>query len=333
MNIESAILDLAKDAEKIVITSHKSPDGDSIGSSLGLYFFLEKLGLTSSICHPDPAPKYLQWLDENKLIINFEEHTEEVKEKLAEADLIFSLDYNEPFRLGQEMGQCLVDAKAKKVMIDHHLFPSDFCDLTLSDTNTCSTSQLICQLIKTTGNESLLNTQIATPLYLGIMTDTGSFRFNSVKPATHRYIADLLETGIKHDEIHERIFDVNTPEKLKLRGFAIAEKLEVLEQYQTALISLSEEELNQFTHEKGDTEGLVNIALSIEGIKIAAFFSEKDGEVKISFRSKGNKHPINGLASTYFNGGGHANAAGGKVEGTLADAISKFKTVLPEYVA
>lgn len=333
MNIETHIIERAKASTSIIITAHKSPDGDSIGSSLALYHFLKKLGLNVCICHPDPAPKYLQWMDGADQVVNFEEQEAEIRARFEQADLIFSLDYNHPSRLGETMSELLTASPAFKILIDHHLDPSDFAGLTLSDTATCSTCQLIHRLISVSGHGDLIDAQIGTAIYLGIMTDTGSFRFNSVKPETHRIIADLLEKGVKHDRIHEQIFDVNTPEKLKLRGYATSEKLVILEELKTAYISLSEEELNRFHHEKGDTEGLVNVALSILGVKIAAFFSERDGEVKISFRSKGSEHPINRLANEHFSGGGHANAAGGKFTGSLADAIAKFIQILPEYAS
>ena len=333
MNSESQIIERAKNSRSIIITAHKSPDGDSIGSSLALYHFLRKLGLNVSVCHPDPAPKFLQWLEGAGQIFNFEEIEAEITRRFAEADLIFSLDYNAPSRLGENMAALLSASCAFKVMIDHHLEPDDFADIMISDTAACSTCQLIYRLITHSGHNELIDPLIGTAIYLGIMTDTGSFRFNSVKPETHRIIADLLEKGVKNDFIHEQIFDVNTPERLKLRGFATAEKLVILEELKTAYISLTEEELARFHHEKGDTEGLVNVALSVLGIKIAAFFSEKDGEVKISFRSKGNDHPVNKLANEHFSGGGHANAAGGKFTGSLEDAIARFIQILPGYVA
>lgn len=332
MQIEKQIIKKAKAAQSIVITSHKSPDGDSIGSSLALFFFLKKLKLNVSICHPDPSPKYLQWIHGSSEILDLEQHQSQVTDTFSKADLIFSLDYNDPSRLG-EMTSLLNGSSAFKIMIDHHLFPADFADLVLSDTRACSTSQLIYQLIRESGNKNQLDLDIATPLYLGIMTDTGSFRFNSVQPETHRIVAELLELGVKQDYIHEQIYDVNTLQKLKLRGYASSEKLVILPELEASYISLSEKELARYNHEKGDTEGLVNIALSIEGIKIAAFFLEKEGEIKISFRSKGNNHPVNELARKHFSGGGHANASGGKFSGKLEDAIQLFIQILPAYVS
>jgi len=332
MNIQKKIVNQILKSNNIVITSHKSPDGDSIGSSMALFQFCKKLGKNVLVCHPDPAPKFLLWVDDVSEILNFEEDKEELKNQINKADLIFSLDYNDPSRLGNDMGEILNQTKAFKIMIDHHLNPSDFVDISWSDTSSCSTCQLIFELIEFSDSLHLLDEKIANPIYLGIMTDTGSFRYNSVKPKTHIIASKLLEVGIKQDEIHEHVFDANTPEKLILRGYASSEKLVILNDIPVAYISLSEEDLSRFKHEKGDTEGLVNVALSIENVKIAAFFAEKDGEVKISFRSKGHNNPVNLLAQNYFNGGGHANAAGGKSNEKLDVVIAKFLKIVKDFI-
>lgn len=332
MTIEQKILAEIKLAAKIVITSHKSADGDSIGSSLALYHFLQKFNKDISICHPDPAPKYLQWIPNAKDIITFEENSELVREKFSSADLIFALDYNDASRLGEEMGNLFTETQTKKIMIDHHLVPSDFVDISFSDTTSCSTCQLIFQLIENSGNIDLLDTTIGTPLYIGLITDSGSFRFNSVNAYTHHVAGHLIGVGVQNDFIHEQLFDLNTFDKLKLRAYATSEKLVVLPELQTAYISLSEEELKQFKHDKGDTEGLVNVALSLEGIQVAAFFAEKEGKIKISFRSKGRNHPVNEFAGKFFSGGGHANAAGGIFDGKLEDAIALFTQNIQQYV-
>jgi phosphoesterase RecJ-like protein len=332
MNTQKQIVEKILNANSIVITSHKSPDGDSIGSSMALYQFCKKINKTAKVCHPDPAPKFLNWVEDVDSILNFEEHKDEVLEAISTADLIFSLDYNEPSRMGSEMATLLENANAFKIMIDHHLNPSGFADINWSDTSSCSTCQLIFELIEFSSKSDLLDAKVGTPIYLGIMTDTGSFRYNSVKPKTHQYAAKLLEAGVKQDLIHEQVFDVNTPEKLILRGFASSERLVILENLPVAYISLSNEDFKRFKHEKGDTEGLVNIALSIQGVKIAAFFSENENEVKISFRSKGYDNPVNILARDHFSGGGHANAAGGKSEENLENTIKKFLELIPNYV-
>ncbi len=323
------IIAAVKAAQSIVITSHKSPDGDSVGSSLGLKRFIHALGKEAIICHPDPCPNFVEWAKRNDRIIDFEQDEQEVKDAMDKADLIFALDYNGAMRLGERMGNVFLTCTAKKIMIDHHLNPDDFVDIAVSEPATGSTSQLIYELIEASGNANLTNAEMVEPLYLGIVTDTGSFRFDSVNARTHEVVAKMLATGMNHTAVHEQTFDGNRIDKLKLRGYAVAEKLEILPEYKVAIISLSGEELRRFHFIKGDTEGLVNVALSVEGVEVAAFFAEKDGVVKISFRSKG--APVNVLAGDHFGGGGHKFAAGGVSEEGLENTIAKFKQVLPDY--
>lgn len=329
-NTYKTIVAAIKEAKNIVITSHKSPDGDSIGSSLALYHFIGALGKSSVVCHPDKAPNFLRWVEGASDIVSFEEQQDEVIQKMRDADLVFCLDYNSADRLGKDMQPLLEQASAKKIMIDHHLHPADFCEIIVSETSVCSTSQLIFELIDQSGNSELLNESIGVPIYLGIMTDTGSFRFPSVQARTHEILAALIRTGIKHFEIHEKVYDTNTVDRLQLRGYALSEKLELIENYPVALISVTEEELNRFHYQKGDTEGLVNVALSVDSIKVAAFFAEKDGAVKISFRSKGD-YFVNELANDHFEGGGHKYAAGGISFDSLENTINKFKSLIPTY--
>lgn len=324
------VIDLIKNAERIVITSHKSPDGDSIGSSLGLLRFIKALGKEATVCHPDPSPDFLNWVKNEDKIIDFETNPEEVKAFLKDADLLFALDYNGAGRLGEQMGELFFEAKGKKIMIDHHLNPDDFVDLAISEPSVCSTSQLIAELIVASGNSSLLNESIGTPLYLGIMTDTGSFRFSSVTSRTHELLALLLKAGVKQSDIHENTFDNNRLDKLRLRSYIIAERLEIIEEQGVAIISLTNEEKERFHYIKGDTEGLVNVALSIEGVRVAAFFVENEDVVKISFRSKGDI-AVNTLSADHFNGGGHKNAAGGASYISLDETIEKFKSLVPKY--
>ncbi len=331
MTIYSQIKTLVDSSSKIVITSHKSPDGDSIGSSLGLYLTLKQLGKEVYICHPDPAPDYLHWVPFVEVIKNWEEEKEEVRILMTEADLIFSLDYNEPGRMGEEMGSFLRKTNAKKIMIDHHLHPENYVDIMLSDTGACSTCQLVFDVVENAGWSTFLNSHAGVCLYLGIMTDSGSFRFPSVLPHTHEVVSKLLKLDFNHAVIHENINDTNTLDRLRLKGFACAEKLVVNEELNIAYIWLTKSELERFNHQKGDTEGLVNVALSILGMKVAVLFTEADGYVKISFRSKGLNNPVNLLASNYFNGGGHANASGGRFDGRIEDAIKLFFQVAPNF--
>lgn len=331
MNKYQDIVNEIKAAEYIVITSHRSPDGDSIGSSMGLYHFIKKLGKQVVVCHPDPAPEYIRWVEEIDSIQTMIEHSLEVAEHFQKADLIFSLDYNATDRVGPEMQALLEAATCKKIMIDHHLHPQDYCFIIVSETSVCSTSQLICELIIQSGNEELLDQQIGTPLYLGIVTDSGSFRFPSVQSRTHEIAAKLINAGVVHNLVHEQTFDNNSLERLRLQGYALSQKLEIDFDYNFAIISLTATELEQFPHQKGDTEGFVNIALSIKGMKVAVFLAEKDGIVKISFRSKGSVNPVNKLASEHFEGGGHANAAGGKSDLSVQETIDKIKSLIPVY--
>ena len=330
MNIYKQIEAEIQAASHIVITAHKSADGDSIGSSLGLLHFIEKLGKKAVVCHPDKAPDFLDWLDTNAILL-MEENLEEVSAEIKKADLIFCLDYNATNRVGSEMQALLEASTCKKVMIDHHLNPEDFAAITVSETAASSTSELIVELIDQSGHLDLLDEKIGTPLYLGILTDTGSFRFNSVKARTHEVLAKILASGVQHHLIHERLSDNNTESRLRLQGYAMSEKLEILYDCNVAIISLSKEELAKYNYKKGDTDSLGNLLLSIIGMKAAIVFTERDGIMKISFRSKGAENPVNILAKEHFNGGGHANASGGMSDLTVTETLEKLKGLIPQY--
>lgn len=318
-------------SSQIVIIAHRSPDGDSIGSSVGMYHYLKKKGYKVQICHPDPAPYFLKWMDGASSILNLEENKKETIRYIEKADVIFCLDFNTLSRAGN-LADTIAAASAKKIMIDHHLNPeySEF-DLVFSEPTSCSTAQLIADFIEAMGDNDCLDEKIGAPLYCGIMTDTGSFRFPSVQAHTHEIVARLMKFGVAPFKIHEAVFDTNTVDKLRLRSYAINEKMEIVEANKTAIIALDKDELKRFHYVKGDTEGLVNVGLSINGITKSVFLMEHDGIIKISFRSKGMDNPVNGMASTYFHGGGHANASGGKWEGSLLEAIDKVKNILPEF--
>jgi phosphoesterase RecJ-like protein len=330
MNIYKQIEAAIQGASHIVITAHKSADGDSIGSSLGLLYFIEKLGKKAIVCHPDKVPSFLDWLDTSAILL-MEENLKEVTVEMKKADLIFCLDYNATNRVGPEMQALLEEVTCKKVMIDHHLNPEEFPAITLSDTSASSTSQLIVDLIEHSGHLDLLDEKIGTPLYLGILTDTGSFRFNSVKPRTHEVLGKILASGVEHHLIHEKLSDNSTESRLRLQGYAMSEKLEILYDCNVAIISLSKEELAKYHYKKGDTDSLANLILSIKGMKAAIVFKERDGIMKISFRSKGAENPVNVLAKEHFNGGGHANASGGMSDLTLTETLEKLKALIPQY--
>jgi len=259
------------------------------------------------------------------------EQPEAVTAAFEKADLVFCLDYNATNRIGPDMQALLEAVTCKTVMIDHHLNPEAFPTLTVSETNASSTSELIVDLIEQSGNGDLLDQKIGTPLYLGILTDTGSFRFSSVKPRTHEVLAKLLAAGVEHHLVHEVLSDNNTASRLRLQGYAMCEKLEIMEDYMVAVISLSKEELAKYNYQKGDTDSLANQVLSIKGMKAAIVFTERDGIMKISFRSKGAENPVNVMAGEHFNGGGHANASGGMSELSVTETLDKIKGLIPQY--
>ena len=314
---------LAEKKQQIIITSHRSPDGDSIGSSLALYHYLVKKGHEVNVVIPDVFPNFISWLPGTSDILVYEREEKKINTLVNNADIIFCLDYNDLSRVGN-LSKTLGESKAYKAMVDHHLNPSDFCDWMLSDTSSCSTAQLIYDFIENENDLDLIDVSIAENIYCGIVTDSGSFRFPSVQAKTHLIAADLIKRGLSHSSVHERIFDTNTLSRLHLLGFSLNEKLRVLEGVPVAIIDLSTEESERFNMKKGDTEGLVNFALSVEGVQMAAFIREDADRVKMSFRSKGDI-PVNEFSNNYFNGGGHKNAAGGAFEGSLIDALEHFE--------
>lgn len=331
MNIYQSIIAAVEKANNIVITAHKSPDGDSIGSSLGLKRALDKMGKTVHVCHPDKAPKVFQFLNDASEILNWDEQAEDIKKKVQNADLIFALDYNDFSRMGEDMGEFIEQFAPKTILIDHHLYPKEGVQLLLSDTNCCSTAQLVFDVLDF-GAPHLIDSFVEEPLYLGIMTDTGSFRFPSVQERTHQILGRMIADGLQHYKIHEAIFDSNTLDRLKLRGYATSEKLTLLHNDTIAMIHLSTEELDRFHYQKGDTEGLVNLALSIDGVKAAVFLYEYEGKVKMSFRGKGD-YEVNTIASDHFQGGGHKYAAGGISFIGLDETVAKIKAEIPNYFA
>lgn len=331
MSIAQDIWNSLQGKNNIVITAHKSPDGDSIGSSLALYHFLKKFHGNVRVVHPDAAPDFLHWVPEQNAVLAFEENLIDATRLLEDAEVIFCLDYNHPSRVGDLMQVPLENAKAIKIMIDHHLDPADFCAFTISKPEVCSTAQLVYEWIAEIGKQDLVDDAIATCVYLGIMTDTGSFRFPSVTSETHKIVAELITSGLNHSAIHEAVYDSNTIDRIRLKGYALSEKLVCLSDCPVAYASLTEEELSRFNAQKGDTEGLVNQILGINGIKMAVFFSEKEGKIKISFRSKGD-YKVNVLASTHFNGGGHGYASGGASDLSMAETIEKFVTKVKDFI-
>jgi phosphoesterase RecJ-like protein len=314
----------------IVITTHHKPDGDAMGSSLGLYNYLIQKGHHVRVITPTDYPFFLHWLPNNPEVLVYTDTVEESNQYIADADLIFCLDFNALSRIN-EMGEIVKQAKAKKVMIDHHLEPQDFDDYRHWSINACATAQLVYDFITSVMNEpNLINKDVATCLYTGIMTDSGSFRFPTTTPQVHYIVADLISKGAENSKIHQLVYDNFSESRLRFLGYCLLNKLEVFEEFNAALISISQDELNKYGIETGDTEGLVNYALTINGIRLAALIVERKDKVKLSLRSTGD-FPANEICKKYFSGGGHRNAAGGISDKSLKEVISEFKSILPDY--
>ncbi len=321
---------LLSSSKNIVIVTHKNPDGDAIGSSLALYHYLISCGHDVTVITPNDYPLFLKWMPGENTILKYDSDTKIALSKIEKADLIFTLDFNHFSRSG-DMENILAKAKATFIMIDHHQQPADYAAYTYSDPGMSSTCQMIYHFIEKLNDLDKITPEVATCIYVGVMTDTGSFRYRSTTSTTHKVIADLIDRGADNTRIHENIYDTNTLSKIQLKGVAL-NNLKVLPEYKTAYITLSQKELDQHNFKKGDTEGFVNFGLSIEGIKFAAIFIENKGEeiIKISLRSKGD-FSVNEFSRNHFEGGGHNNAAGGRSNLSLSDTVEKFISILPTY--
>ncbi len=332
MNIEDikAVKKLLSTPQKIVIVPHKNPDGDAIGSTLGLLHYLKQFNHTACVIAPNDSPSFLKWIPGSDQIICFDTQEEDAKKQIEEATLIFTLDFNDFGRVGN-MQPILEDANATFIMIDHHQQPSSYAKVTYSDTSMSSTCEMVYNFIQYLDGDNFINSDIANCLYTGIMTDTGSFRFSSTTSTTHKIIANLIEKGANNAQIHNNIYDTNSTSRLQLLGCAL-KNMVVLEAYNTAYISLTQKELNDANYKKGDTEGFVNYGLSLDGIRFAVIFIEsgQEGFIKMSLRSQGD-FSVNEFARAHFNGGGHNNAAGGRSDDNMHDSIQKFVDLLPTY--
>ncbi len=332
MNLEhlNTLKKLLSTKRNIAIIPHKNPDGDAIGSTLALWHYLTNSDHNAAIVSPNDFPKFLKWMPGADQILNFEKENSQAKSKIENADVIFTLDFNHLGRVGQ-MTETLESADATFVMIDHHQEPSDYATIMYSDVAMSSTCEMVYNLIQKLGDVQHITPAMANCIYTGIMTDTGSFKFSATTSNTHRVVADLLDLGAEGTEIHHRIYDTNSPSRLHLLGCAL-KNMVILKEYATAYITLSQEELDSFNYQKGDTEGFVNYGLTLEGIRFAVIFIEnkEEGILKISFRSVGD-FSVNDFARKHFNGGGHTNAAGGKSDDGIADTITYFTSLLPQY--
>lgn len=309
-------------SSRIAIVTHWSPDGDAMGSSLGLYHYLTRLGKSASVIVPNAYPDFLHWLPGNAQVVNFQEREAQATALLMDAEVIFTLDFNSYKRL-EKLGEVLQRTQCPKVLIDHHQQPDDYAQLWFHDVSACSTCELIFDFLCGMGHRQLLDRDMAACIYTGLMTDTGSFRYPSVTSNTHLILSELLKTGIRPAEIHSAVYDSYSLDRLRLLGFALSEKLKLIDGLPVAYFTLTESELDRFHYQKGDTEGLVNYPFSIKGIRVCALFNESDGHIKISFRSKGDID-MNTFARNHFNGGGHINAAGGRSNDSLQVTEQKF---------
>jgi len=316
--------------KKIVIVPHKSPDGDAVGSITALYGYLKKNNHEVSMISPNDFPSFLSWIKHSDQILNYEMTRDQSDDLIEAADLIFILDHNALHRAGA-METPLSKSSATFVMIDHHQQPDDFATYMYSDSAMSSTCEMIYHFLDKMEHLDQIDAAMATSLYTGILTDTGSFKYRSTTSTTLRVAANLVDKGADSEAINRKIYDVNTPSRMKLLGVALS-NLEIHPEYRTAFITLTQMELDDNKFEKGDTEGFVNYALSLDDIVFAQIFIEKEDEgiIKTSLRSKGD-FDVNQMAREHWNGGGHKNAAGGRSELSMADTKAKLIRILPDY--
>lgn len=331
MNIDeiNIIKELLSKKKDILIIPHKNPDGDAIGSATGLKFYLDKLGHNTNIISPNKYPQFLEWMDAENKIINYT-NSNQINSIIENADIIFTLDFNNLIRISQ-MKEAVEKAKGVKIMIDHHENPSDYAQFMYSDPEMSSTCEMIFHFIDMLGDKNMIDKNISKSLYTGIMTDTGSFKFPSTTHITHEVVSQLLKTGISHFEIHNKIYDNNKPERLKLLSHAL-NNITIIDEYNTCYIYLSQNDLDKFNYEKGDTEGIVNYGLSIKNIKFAIIFMEnsKENVIRISLRSRGD-FDVNDFSKKIFGGGGHKNAAGAVSKLGLQKTIDYFLESIKNY--
>ena len=331
-NIES-FQRLIDSPKKVVVVTHFKPDADALGSSLGLAGFLKKKGHFVTVLTPSDYPGFLSWMSGNEEVLALSKDSREIEKKahaaIENAEIIFCLDFSSLKRI-ESLEQSVRLAKATKVLIDHHLAPENFASFVQWDTNAASTAGLVFQLILQLGEQHLIDSSIADCLYAGLMTDTGGFRHSNTTQQEFLIASELVGLGANPSEVAKLIYDNNSLERLRLTGFVLSQKLQLLPEYHTAYMTLTSEELKQFGSQTGDTEGLVNYGLSIKGIKLSVLMYDRKEEIKLSLRSLGD-FSVNEMARKHFEGGGHKNASGGTSRTSLEETLKKFLTILPEY--
>lgn len=333
IELDSNIVKTAKaillEKQKMVIVTHHNPDGDAIGTSLALYHFLQAMGKESKVICPNPYPDFLKWLPGNDDVLFYSSDEKETSSLIDQADLIMALDFNVADRL-KKLEKPIRKSNASKILIDHHPNPGEFADYILSDSSVSSTAELLYYIIEQWNMLEYINENFASCLYTGIMTDTGSFNYNSSQPYTYHVVSELLKLRINKDKIYDAVYDNYSESRMRLLGYCLYQKMEVIASYHTAFISIDKEELKEFDFQEGDSEGFVNEPLSIKGVCFTAIFIERKDYVKISFRSKGS-FPANEFAEKHFNGGGHKNAAGGFSYRSLNETLQRFRDLLKDY--
>jgi bifunctional oligoribonuclease and PAP phosphatase NrnA len=314
----------------ILLICHINPDGDAIGSQLALYHYLKAIGKNVSMMAPNNLQEFLKWMDGADQINIFIKDRKKCRNLIEAADLLVMLDFNQPGRLG-EAEEAVIASRSRKVILDHHLSPVSFADTIISEPSKCSTSELVHELVTGIHGGRFLSKAYSESLYVGIITDTGNFEHGAYSSGTFRIVADLLDTGIEKEKILNLIYNNFSAERIRLQGYALNKRMVVIPEYRTAYIFLTREDLKEYCYVKGDTEGFVNLPLSIKGINFSALFIEKENFIKLSFRSKGH-FPSNEFAAQYFSGGGHLNASGGEYNDTLENTINHFIKALKENV-
>ncbi len=322
---------LLEEKSDVLITTHYNPDGDAIGSSLALYHYLSGQGIKAKVIIPNELPSFLQWMPGSELAVIYTENPDIANSLIAEADLIFCMDYNALSRVKLFTDQ-LRASNATRIIIDHHIQPENEFDLIFSITNVSSTSELLYQIIAKSGFASEITKEMAECLFVGIMTDTGSFSYACNRPETFEITANLIRTGMDVEKVHRMVYDTYSESRMRLLGHCLGTNMKVLPEFATAYIWLTKDDLELYDYQQGDTEGVVNYALSIQKVAVAALFTERGDRIRVSLRSKG-EFSVNEFARLHFNGGGHRNAAGGDVLKSMPDTLKWFESLLPAYSA
>ncbi|MEA3444800.1 MAG: bifunctional oligoribonuclease/PAP phosphatase NrnA [Bacteroidota bacterium] len=320
---------LLEQADRIVIIPHRNPDGDAIGSALAAFKIFKNLGKKVKLISPNNFPNFLKWLPGAGEVIVASEEKEQAKLLIENAGLILMVDFNSLSRI-KGLEDFVNQSKAKKILIDHHPDPKNFADIIISDTSVSSTAELLYEFFVKTRLDSFIDRDIAECLYTGIVTDTGSFSYNSSRPESFRIVAGLLSYSINKDKIHSHIYNNFSYKRMQLLGYCLHEKFVLIPEFNTGFISITQEELKRFDFIPGDTEGFVNYPLSVKGIVFSALFIEKKDIVKLSFRSSGS-FATNDFSREHFDGGGHRNASGGECSLNMKDCLARFKELLPLY--